>query len=60
MRTMQSDGELGLRLRPLSAVNVAAAAWLFDLEREFAFAGDGAFETERSPRNVRLGLSYRF
>jgi hypothetical protein len=44
--------EVGLRARPLSALNVALAAWLLDLEREFVFVGDGGF-TELSGRSRR-------
>jgi outer membrane receptor protein involved in Fe transport len=47
--------ELGVRARPVGAVNVAAAAWLIDLEREFVFVGDGGF-TELSGRSRRYGL----
>jgi hypothetical protein len=48
-------GELGLRARPASALNVALAAWLLDLEREFVYVGDGGF-TELSGRSRRYGV----
>jgi outer membrane receptor protein involved in Fe transport len=48
-------GEIGLRARPLSALNLAAAAWFIDLEREFVYVGDGGF-TELSGRSRRYGL----
>ncbi|MGH7507015.1 MAG: TonB-dependent receptor domain-containing protein, partial [Longimicrobiales bacterium] len=43
------------RVRPTAGLNVAAAAWLIDLEREFAYVGDGGF-TELSGRSRRYGL----
>ncbi|MGH7506474.1 MAG: TonB-dependent receptor, partial [Longimicrobiales bacterium] len=48
-------GEVGVRVRPVSALNVAAAAWFIDLEREFVYVGDGGF-TELSGRSRRYGL----
>lgn len=50
-----TGAELGLRLRPFNALNIAAAAWVLDLEREFVFVGDGGF-TELSGRSRRYGL----
>jgi outer membrane receptor protein involved in Fe transport len=48
-------GEIGARVRPVSGLNVAAAAWIIDLEREFVYVGDGGF-TELSGRSRRYGL----
>jgi len=48
-------GELGVRARPLRRLNVAAAAWWLDLDREFVYVGDGGF-TELSGRSRRYGL----
>ena len=50
-------GEFGLRTRPMAALNVAAAAWFIDLEREFVYVGDGGF-TELSGRSRRYGLDF--
>ena len=36
-------GELGFRIRLVGRLNVAAAAWLLDLDREFVYVGDGGF-----------------
>lgn len=48
-------GEVGARVRPIMGLNVAAAAWFIDLEREFVYVGDGGF-TELSGRSRRYGL----
>lgn len=48
-------GEAGLRARPVSSLNLALAAWLLDLEREFVYVGDGGF-TELSGRSRRYGV----
>lgn len=48
-------GEVGIRTRPVSGLNLAAAAWFIDLEREFVYVGDGGF-TELSGRSRRYGL----
>ncbi len=48
-------GEVGIRVRPINGLNLAAAAWFIDLEREFVFVGDGGF-TELSGRSRRYGL----
>lgn len=47
--------ELGFRVRPLRTLNIAVAAWKFDLEREFVYLGDDGF-TELSGRSSRHGL----
>jgi len=47
--------EVGIRARPFKLLNLSAAAWLLDLEREFVFVGDGGF-TELSGRSRRYGL----
>lgn len=48
-------GEVGVRTRPVTGLNLAAAAWFIDLEREFVYVGDGGF-TELSGRSRRYGL----
>lgn len=48
-------GEVGVRTRPMQGLNLAAAAWFIDLEREFVYVGDGGF-TELSGRSRRYGL----
>ncbi len=48
-------GELGLRTRLCDRLNLGAAAWWLDLEREFIYAGD-AGTTEESGRTRRFGV----
>lgn len=50
-----AGGELGLRARLWNRLNLGAAAWWLDLEREFVYVGD-AGATELSGRTRRLGL----
>lgn len=48
-------GEVGLRTRLTRRLNVSAAAWVLDLDREFVYVGDGGF-TELSGATRRYGL----
>ncbi len=48
-------GEVGVRARAFSRLNVAAAAWFIDVEREFVYVGDGGL-TELRGRSRRHGL----
>ena len=48
-------GELGLRTRLGQHLNLGAAAWWMDLDREFVYVGD-AGTTEESGRTRRIGL----
>ncbi len=48
-------GELGFRTRLVGRLNMAAVAWLLNLDREFVYVGDGGF-TELSGRSRHYGL----
>ncbi len=47
--------EIGFRTRLRQRLNVAAAAWSLDLDREFVYVGDAGI-TERKGRTRRYGL----
>lgn len=50
-----TGGEVGARARVWERLNLGAAAWLLDLEREYVYVGDGG-TTELSGRTRRVGL----